>query len=81
MRSTCRVIGATVLPPLLAISLAVSAQSPRVASVDEKTLREYAGAYQWGSDAFLYLQLWSEFTGTNQLVDELGGSTFKEQLF
>src|SRR2546421_702511 len=63
MRSTYRVIGATIIPLLLAIPLALSAQTPRVASVDEKMLREYAGAYQWGPDAFLYLQLWSEFTG------------------
>jgi pimeloyl-ACP methyl ester carboxylesterase len=37
-------------------------------------LREYAGTYQWGPDAFLYLQLWNEFAGTDQLVafDESG---------
>src|SRR5439155_784226 len=30
--------------------------------------------YQWGRDDFLYLQLWSEFTGKNELVafDESG---------
>ena len=30
--------------------------------------------YQWGPDAFLYLQIWNESTGTNQLVafDESG---------
>jgi pimeloyl-ACP methyl ester carboxylesterase len=58
----------------VAIPLACSAQAPRAASVDEKTLREYAGVYQWRGNAFLYLQLWNEFTGTNQLVafDESG---------
>jgi uncharacterized protein len=37
-------------------------------------LREYTGAYQWTGGGFLYLQLWSELTGTNQLVafDETG---------
>lgn len=49
-------------------------QAPTVRSVDEKTLREYAGAYQWEPNAFVYLQMWSEFTGKNQLVafDESG---------
>jgi len=74
MGSISRVIGATTIPLLLAMALALSTQTPSVASVDEKTLREYAGAYQWGPDAFLYLQLWSEFTGKNELVafDESG---------
>jgi hypothetical protein len=26
------------------------------------------GAYRWDNDSFVYLQMWSEFTGTNQLV-------------
>jgi pimeloyl-ACP methyl ester carboxylesterase len=49
-------------------------QAPTVRSVNEKTLREYAGAYQWEPNAFVYLQMWSEFTGKNQLVgfDESG---------
>jgi pimeloyl-ACP methyl ester carboxylesterase len=49
-------------------------QTPAVRSVDEKVLGEYAGIYQWGENAFLYLQLWNEFAGTNQLVafDESG---------
>jgi uncharacterized protein len=49
-------------------------QAPTVRAVGEEVLREYAGTYQWGRDAFLYLQLWSEFAGTNQLVavDESG---------
>ena len=43
-------------------------------TVDEKALGEYAGVYQWRKDAFLYLQLWSELSGKNQLVafDESG---------
>jgi pimeloyl-ACP methyl ester carboxylesterase len=37
-------------------------------------LREYVGTYQWGPDAFLYLQLWGELTGSNQITafDESG---------
>lgn len=38
-------------------------QSPSVATMDEKTLAEYAGVYRWTADAFLYLQLWDEFSG------------------
>jgi len=49
-------------------------QAPAVRSVDERILRGYAGVYQWESNAFLYIQMWSEFTGKNQLVafDESG---------
>jgi hypothetical protein len=43
-------------------------------SVSHSNLREYAGAYMWGPGACLYLQLWSELSGTPQLVafDESG---------
>lgn len=39
-----------------------------------EALREYAGVYQWGPDAFTYLQLWNELTGTHELAafDESG---------
>lgn len=49
-------------------------QAPQVRSVDEKILRGYTGVYQWEPNAFLYIQMWSEFTGKNQLVafDESG---------
>jgi dienelactone hydrolase len=36
--------------------------------MDEAKLREYAGTYQWDGSAFLYLQMWAELAGTNQLV-------------
>ena len=53
-------IGATVTA-LLGVVIARSAlQTPAVRSVDEKILREYAGAYQWDRNAFVYLQMWSE---------------------
>jgi pimeloyl-ACP methyl ester carboxylesterase len=38
-------------------------QTPIVQPVDAKALREYTGVYQWGSNAFLYLQMWEEFSG------------------
>jgi len=68
-------IGATVVTALVGAVIARSAfQAPAVRSVDEKVLREYAGVYQWGPDAFVYLQLWNELTGANQLgaFDESG---------
>ncbi len=69
------VIGATAAVALAGVVIARSAfQAPSILPVDEKALREYAGVYQWGPDAFLYLQIWNESTGTNQLVafDESG---------
>lgn len=69
------VIGATAAAAFLgAVILRPAFQVPAVRPMDEKILREYAGAYQWSQDAFLYLQMWSEFTGKNQLVafDESG---------
>jgi uncharacterized protein len=43
-------------------------------SRQENTLDEYVGVYEWDRNAFVYLQLWSELTGTKQLVafDESG---------
>lgn len=75
VRKTSPVIAAIVCAVLLGGKLGHAApQAPTVRSVDESTLREYAGVYQWGPDSFLYLQMWSEFTGKNQLVayDESG---------
>jgi pimeloyl-ACP methyl ester carboxylesterase len=75
MRTRWPLIGATVATALAVTPIAPSAcRTPPVRSVDEKVLSEYAGVYQWEQDAFLYLQLWNEFTGTNELVafDESG---------
>jgi pimeloyl-ACP methyl ester carboxylesterase len=51
-------------------------QAPLVRPVDERALREYTGVYQWGPNAFVYLQMWDEFSGFGkpQLVafDESG---------
>jgi acetyl esterase/lipase len=62
------------LPAVLASS---PRQAPIVQTVDESTLREYAGVYQWSAGAYAYLQLWDEFSGfgkPRQLVafDEAG---------
>ncbi|HLH32743.1 MAG TPA: hypothetical protein VKY31_16195, partial [Terriglobia bacterium] len=49
-------------------------QPPEIRPVEETILRAYTGVYQWEPNAFLYVQMWSEFTGKNQLVafDESG---------
>jgi pimeloyl-ACP methyl ester carboxylesterase len=57
-------IGAIVAAALVGVMIAHSApQTPIVQPVDEKALREYTGVYQWGPNAFVYLQMWEEFSG------------------
>jgi pimeloyl-ACP methyl ester carboxylesterase len=59
-----RTIGAAAGPILLGTVIALSAaQAPAVRAVDEKVLREYTGVYRWEPDAFVYLQMWNEFSG------------------
>ena len=70
-------IGAGVLAALCAALVAMSArQAPVVQALDETALREHTGVYQWGPNAFVYLQMWDEFSGFGkpQLVafDESG---------
>src|ERR1700759_200981 len=67
-----RRIAATIL--VAAATMRSAAQPPTIKPLDHASLREYAGAYAWGPGAFLYLQLWSELSGTPQLVafDESG---------
>src|SRR5437867_3757390 len=75
MRSKRTVIVATIAAVLLGTRVACSmSQTTSARAPDEKVLREYCGTYRWEHGGFLYLQLWSEFTGTNQLVafDESG---------
>ena len=63
MRRTMRVSG-VIAAALVAVTMARPGfQSPAVRNVDEKVLREYTGAYSWGSGGFVYLQLWNEFSG------------------
>src|SRR5688572_16504977 len=55
-------IGASLAIALAGVAIARQAlQTPTVRPLDEKALREYAGVYQWGPDAFVYLQMWGEF--------------------
>ena len=57
-------IGATIVVAVFGGLNAISPrQTPVVQPVDEKALREYTGVYQWGPKAFLYLQMWEEFSG------------------
>jgi len=75
MSRTLAAIRRAVAALLLSNSLGLSAQASAAQSLDdEKSLREYAGDYQWGPDGFLYVQVWSELAGRNQLVafDESG---------
>ena len=78
MRSRKAIGAATVVTVWLGTMFALSAvQTPAVRAVDEKVLREYTGVYRWEPNAFVYLQLWNEFTGFDkpgQLVafDESG---------
>jgi uncharacterized protein len=67
----CATVSTVVVGGMTAVS---ALQAPGVRSADERIAREYAGVYQWGPNAFVYLQMWSEFTGQNQLVafDESG---------
>jgi pimeloyl-ACP methyl ester carboxylesterase len=59
-----KLIARTVAAILLGDMIAVSApQAPTVSAVDENMLREYAGVYRWAPNAFLYLQMWDEFSG------------------
>ena len=73
-----KAIGATLVTVLLGVVSAHSAfQTPAVRAGDEKVLGEYVGVYQWEQNAFVYLQMWNEFTGftkPSQLVafDESG---------
>jgi len=59
-----KAIGAAVGTVLLGAVIGLSAfQAPAVRAVDENVLREYTGVYRWEPNAFVYLQLWNEFSG------------------
>ncbi len=69
MTSRRAVVSAAVFTVLFGspVSLATPQRAPsRV--VDDRSLREYAGTYVWERNAILYLQVWAELAGTNQLV-------------
>jgi pimeloyl-ACP methyl ester carboxylesterase len=50
------------------------ARHPAIHRVDESALRAYEGAFRWDDGGYVYLQLWNEFAGDNELVafDESG---------
>ena len=62
---------AAILSASIASSLSQAVPAP---STDDEPFREYVGTYQWGPDHFVYLQMWNEFRGKNDLVafDESG---------
>ena len=66
-----RTSSAAVLSALVAVSLSQVTQPP---SSGDQSLSKYVGMYQWGPDHFVYLQMWSELRGKNDLVafDESG---------
>lgn len=59
---------------LLGSPVCAEAQAPSVRPLSEEDLRAYEGVYRWGSNDFVYLQIWNEFTGKSDLVafDESG---------
>ena len=72
--ATAAMSGTVLLGTMIALS---ALQTPAVRAVDEKVLREYTGVYRWEPNAFVYLQMWNEFSGftkPSQLVafDESG---------
>ena len=65
----------TLLGAVLSVSIASSlSQAAPAPSTSDASLRNYVGTYEWGPDHFVYLQMWSEFRGKNDLVafDESG---------
>jgi hypothetical protein len=67
-------VALALLAALVGTVIARSLQGPSIRTMDEATLRTYAGTYQWQPSAFVYLQIWSELSGSKQLVafDESG---------
>src|SRR5262249_44175472 len=66
------VIDATLL--LAGLNATAPPQSAAVRKLADQKMREYEGVYQWEQGRFLYLQIWGELAGANQLVafDESG---------
>jgi pimeloyl-ACP methyl ester carboxylesterase len=56
---------AAIVTIVLGTASAQAPKAPVIRAVAEARLREYAGVYQWAPNAYLYLQLWSEFSGFN----------------
>jgi hypothetical protein len=66
-----------ILPTVAAILLAVTVIRPTLQKAIAQRMDDvpkYAGVYRWQGGSFLYLQMWSELSGKDQLVtfDESG---------
>jgi pimeloyl-ACP methyl ester carboxylesterase len=62
-------IGAIAIAATVGLATVVDRSAPQtsaVPQVEEATLRGYTGVYQWEPNAFVYLQLWNEFSGFDQ---------------
>src|SRR6478735_8358153 len=57
---------AAAAPALLVAAFAAGQAAAPSGVADEDVLRQYAGVYRWAPDAFVYLQLWDEFSGFGQ---------------
>lgn len=55
--------GALVFMMVFGTGTARSQQSPALSAIDDVALREYTGVYRWERSAFVYLQMWNEFSG------------------
>src|SRR5438552_7982134 len=53
-------IGATFGSVFLGALMAHAALQTAAPAIDETVFREFAGVYQWGPNAFLYLQTWDD---------------------
>ena len=58
------VLGVVVVLLAEALAARSASQPPTVRDLDPSMLRQYGGVYQWGPNAFVYLQMWKEFSGT-----------------
>jgi pimeloyl-ACP methyl ester carboxylesterase len=58
-----RVLISAVAAGLALVAASRGGQVPPIAALDQQTLRQYTGVYQWNPDGFVYLQMWDEFSG------------------
>jgi uncharacterized protein len=58
--------GALVFTTVMEAVTARAPQPPALSVIDEAALREYTGVYSWDPTAFVYLQMWNEFSGVSK---------------
>ena len=58
--------GALVFTSVMEAVTARAQQPPALSAIDEAALREYTGVYSWDPTAFLYVQMWNEFSGVSK---------------